>query len=346
MKYDICLIGAGPIGIECAVELKKRNVRYLHLDAGQIGATIEWYAPGTTFFSSPDRISIAGVPLFTALQAKATREEYLLYLRSVVAQFELEIQTYSPVSRVEKKESGFKVHYAPNHVEHEEVVECSRVILACGDMHEANRIGVPGEDLSHVSHYLREPHKYFQRRVLIVGGKNSAIEAAIRLQRVGADVTLSYRGAELDSKRIKFWLYPELQYLIREKKIRYIPESAITKIQERDVLLQVKKHQKEEELQIPVDDVLLLTGYVQDKSLFRSIGIPLEGESEKPKLNSETMETSVPGVFVIGTAVAGTQAGGVKEYIETSHEHVDKLVSYLFGDELPTRKVNSDFLEN
>lgn len=240
MKYDICLIGAGPIGIECAVELKKRNIHYIHLEAGQVGATIEWYAPGTTFFSSPDRISISGVPLFTANQQKATREEYLLYLRSVVSQFDLAIQTFSPVEELKPIDNGFCASFWPNRGESLKEISASRVIIACGDMHRPNEIGIAGEDLPHVSHYLQDPHRYFHRRVLIVGGKNSAVEAAIRLQRVGADVTLSYRGSELDSKRIKFWLYPELQYLIREKKIRYLPNSTPARIGSDMVTLEVE----------------------------------------------------------------------------------------------------------
>src|SRR5690606_4633776 len=196
--------------IELAVALKRAGVEYLHVDAGQVGSTMQWWAPGTQFFSSPERIAISGVPLLTANQQKATREEYLSYLRGVVEQFDLEVRTYERVVGIERlaEENKEKETSPGKAMPRFEITTRSRrgerrcrarhLVLAIGDMQRPRRLGMPGEDLPHVSHYLQDPHVYFRTDVLIVGGKNSAVEAAIRLYRAGSRVTLSYRGSELD----------------------------------------------------------------------------------------------------------------------------------------------------
>ena len=213
MSEHVLIIGAGPIGIELAVRLKAAGVAYAHVDAAQIGSTISWYAPGTHFFSSPERIAIAGVPLQTLDQTKATREEYLNYRRAIVLQFDLAIDTYERVERIERQPDGvFRVTTSGR--VGERVRLARNVVLAIGDMHRPRPICVPGEELPHVSHYFADPHVYFRRRVLIVGGRNSAVEAAIRCVRVGADVTVSYRRTDFEAGHIKFLLLPEIRAMI------------------------------------------------------------------------------------------------------------------------------------
>ncbi|MEM9292924.1 MAG: NAD(P)-binding domain-containing protein [Acidobacteriota bacterium] len=332
---DVTIVGAGPIGIELAVALRGLGLKVVHLEAGNVGETIAWYAPQTRFFSSPERIAIAGVPLVTVDQSKATREEYLAYLRSVVQQFRLPIHSGRRVVRIERGDpsgdsrSAFQViSEGRGGPQDRRVTHTAAVILAIGDMHAPQTLGIPGEDLPHVSHYFQEPHRYFQRRVLLVGGKNSAIEAAIRCYRAGARVTLSYRGPELDEKRIKYWLMPEIRALIRDGSIRFLPSTTPLEIDARRVLLKGPEGQLLEE---PAQDVLLMTGYVQDNSLFRQTGIQLEGEAQAPHHDEDTMETNVPGLYVAGTAVAGTQLGGVQHFIETSHVHVQRIAAHLAG---------------
>lgn len=331
-ETDVLIVGAGPIGIELAVALRRRNFDYVHLEAGQIGSTIEWYAPPTHFFSSPERIEIAGVPLQTLDQTKATREEYLRYLRSVVLQFDLDITTFERVSSV-KKDSG-RFHVVSHGAGGARSWIADRVVLAIGDMHLPRKIDVEGEDLPHVSHYFGDPHTYFRRRVLIVGGKNSAVEAAIRCVRIGADVTLSYRGSELDAKRVKFWLLPEIQALIRDHRLQFLPETLVTRIDPSEVTLAAAGDPLASQC-IPADAVLLLTGYVQDASLFETAGVTLEGPQRRPRHDVRRMETDVPGLYVAGTGTAGSQIGGVKEFIETSHIHVDRIVAALSGEAPP-----------
>ena len=326
-RTDVLIIGAGPIGIELAVALKKAGVDYAQVDAGQIGSTIEWYAPQTHFFSSPERIAIAGVPLLTLDQTKATREEYLNYLRAVVLQFDLKIHTFERVTAIRPLSNGSWAAVSRS-IRGERQWETERIVLAIGDMHHPRRLGIPGEDLPHVSHYFRDPHRYFRRDVLIAGGKNSAVEAAIRCVRIGARVTLSYRRGELDADRIKFWLMPEIRSMIREKRLQYHPSTVICEIGESETILERAGGGR---FTLQPEEILLLTGYVQDSGLFEEIGIEMVGEARKPRFNERTMETNVAGVYVAGTAIAGTQLGGVTEFIETSHVHVDRIVAALTG---------------
>jgi thioredoxin reductase (NADPH) len=335
MDTDLVIVGAGPIGIELAAAVKREKLRYHHFEARQIAATIAWYAPATRFFSSPERISICGVPLQTVDQSKATREEYLTYLRSVVQQFDLAIHSYEPVVHADRLEDGtFRLVTRP--AAGERTTLARRVVLAIGDMHRPRRLGVPGEDLPTVSHYLDDPHRYFRRRVVIVGGKNSAVEAAIRCARVGAEVTLSYRGEELAANRIKYWLLPEIRAMIRDGRIRFLPSTRPVEILPDRIRLAVGDPEAAKPAQeIPADFVLLLTGYEQDPTLFRLFGVELEGPGGKPRHDEATMETNVPGVYVAGTAAAGTQLTGVKAFIETSHVHVDRIVAALTGRPVP-----------
>lgn len=332
-RTTVAIVGAGPIGIELAVALKQAGIDHIQLEAGPIGDTLTWWAPQTPFFSSPERIAIAGVPLQTDDQTKATREEYLTYLRTVVQLFDLDIRLYERVTAIKRTSDDGPFELTTRARTDERTVIADKVVLAVGDMQVPRRLGIPGEDLPHVSHYLGEPHQYFRQRVLIVGGKNSAVEAAIRLHRIGADVTISYRGREF-SKRVKYWLRPELLALIREDRIGFLPGTVPVEITAGRVVLDDVDEETGTPLGKPfeheADMVLLLTGYEQDVPLFQQAGITLVGDARKPEHDERTMETNVPGVYVAGTAAAGTQRG-VTVFIETAHVHVDRIVAHLTG---------------
>lgn len=359
-RYEAAIIGAGPIGLELAVAFKHAGVDYVQFEAGAIGATMQWWAPETRFFSSPERIAIAGVPLVTVDQSKATREEYLAYLRGVAQQFDLNIRSYTRVVKIERHDDGFAIFTQPSlhgvggpaelaekiTAAHDQAtpqaapaaepaVVVRNVVLAIGDMHLPRMINVPGEDLPHVSHFLGEPHQYFNQRVLIVGGKNSAVEAALRLYRCGAHVIMSYRGSEFDPKRIKYWLKPELDWLISKGRIEFHPRTVVKAIHappRGTVLANVEDCDDTRE--IDADFVLLLTGYVQDSTLFEQLGVELVGESCAPRYDRSTMQTNVPGVYVAGTAAGGSQQR-TRLFIENSHEHVRKIVRAISGSDVP-----------
>lgn len=334
--YDAAIIGAGPIGIETAIALKKENIDYIHFDKGQIGETISGYPPQTQFFSSADRIAIAGVPIPMADRSKCSKEEYLAYLRAVVRQFGLRVQTYEQVFHIAREDDGtFLLQTARLDGEHR---WCARnVIFAHGDMASFRELDIPGEQLPHVSHVLGDPHAYFDRRVTIVGGKNSAVEAALRCWHTGADVTICYRKNRFDDASVKYWLLPELQGRIERGEIRAVMNAVPVEITRSEVRIRHIDNDRIEEL--PADAVLLLTGYRLDYTLLRSLGAAFTGEEGRPVFDEETMETSVPGVYIAGTATAGEQRS-YRVFIENCHIHAARIAAALAGHAPPRGDVS------
>ncbi|MDB5358145.1 MAG: hypothetical protein JWN24_4598 [Phycisphaerales bacterium] len=353
LRTDVAVVGAGPIGLELAVALKRRGFDYLHFDAKQIGYTISWFAPATRFFSSNERIAIAGVPLHTPDQSKASREEYLNYLRTVVELYDLQVNTYEPVTGIAREQGEFEL--TTNPAGGARVCRARRVVLVTGGTDHPRRLNIPGEDLPHVSHYFKDPHPYFRKRLLIVGGKNSAVEAALRCHHAGAHVSLSYRGKELSAKSIKYWLLPEITGLIESGRIPAYFDTVPVKITPTEVTLvgegsgfrvqgtaqdiispnwNSSLNPEPRTLTTQADFVLLLVGYAQDNKLLRLAGVELQGDNQAPVFDERTMETTVPGLYVAGTAVGGTQ-DKYRIFIENCHVHVDRIVAALSGEKPP-----------
>lgn len=326
----MAVVGAGPIGLELASAFKLGGVKYLHFDAGQIGHTVSWMPRQMRFFSSPDRISICGVPLQTVEQEKASREEYLAYLRSIVEQFNLTVRTHEKITSIQKSGSEFLLTSEKSTGQHQYVADY--VVLTTGDLNRARELNLPGEDLPHVSHYFDEPHRYFRKRLLVVGGRNSAVEAAIRCQRAGADVAVSYRGDEFDTQSVKYWLAPEIEMLIKAERVTYYPLTIPTVITPQHVSL--RQVQTGQCTQVPADFVLLLVGYEMDTTLMEQVGVALAGENQAPQLDLQTMQTNVSGFYVGGTAAAGTQIR-FQLFIENCHPHVGKIFKSITGRQCP-----------
>jgi thioredoxin reductase (NADPH) len=341
-RYQVAIVGAGPIGLEMAVALKRAGVEYLHLEARQIGYTISWFAPQTRFFSSNDRIAIAGVPLVTPDQSKASREEYLAYLRGVTQQFNLKVNTYERVLSIGRESAGFTLRTAA--AGENRTYHCQKLILATGGTDRPRRLNVPGEDLPHVSHYFQDPHTYFGRRLLIVGGKNSAIEAALRSHHAGAQVALSYRHEKLPEANIKYWLLPEISGLISAGRVEAYFPSVPLAISPSHVTLKRGANGASETFDVPADFVLALIGYEQDNTLFKLAGLKLEGDCGAPVFNTRTMEASVPDIYVAGTAVGGTQ-DKYSVFIENCHMHVDRILAAITGTPMPQHAVPIEQLE-
>jgi len=329
---DVAIIGAGPIGLELAVGLKQARVQALHFDAGQIGQTVSWFPKMIRFFSSADRIAISGVPLHTSDQSKVTREEYLTYLRGIVEQFDLDIHTYERVIDIKKSLQGFTLTTDRGGAHQRYTV--SNLVLAVGDMARPRLLHIPGEDLEQVSHYLNETHKYFRKQVLIVGGGNSAVEAAIRCHRAGAKVSISYRRDRFDDTRIKYWLLPEIRSLIKTQQMTFYPNTVPRSIRVGQVTLFPSSGHIADPLDVTANFVLLLTGYVMDTGLFEMAGVTMEGENHAPVFDPKTMQTDVPNVYVAGTAAAGTQER-FRLFIENCHVHVPRIVASITGQPPP-----------
>lgn len=347
---DTIIVGAGPIGIELAVCLKRAGVDYLHFDANQIGYTMTWWPRNTNFFSTTERLAIAGVPIQNNHQQRITGEDYLAYLRGIIEQFDLHINTYERVIGLEKSADTF--HIRTQTLAGERLFSCSNLVLAIGDMEFANELEIPGEELPHVSHYFRDPHDYFRRRLMIVGGKNSAAEAALRCWRAGADVTISYRRSQFDDRRIKHWLLPDLMAQIEAGTIAFLPETTPVEITPDHVVLQPcvdgAVDDSAEAIIHPTDFVLLNTGFHGDQSLLTMAGVELVGENRVPVYNPHTMETNVPGLYLAGTVAAGIQQRYTL-FIENCHEHAGKITYALTGQwpealgNVPQRNVEHDF---
>lgn len=323
---EIALIGAGPVGIEVAVALKKAGLDYVHIESGQIGQTIYWFAPQTRFFSSSERIAIAGVPLQTADQGKCSRESYLAYLRMIVEMFDLEVHTFERVSSI--KREGHHFDLVTTRFGGEAHYRVRKLILATGGTAGARRLGIPGENQENVHHAFQDPHLYFHNRVLIVGGRNSAVEAALRCHHAGARVAISYRRSGFDPAHIKYWLYPEITGLTNSGRIAGHFNTQPLCIDGDSVTLSNTLTGQVSEVR--TDFVLALIGFHADMTLERMAGVELEGEAEIPRVNPQTMETNVPGVFVAGTATGGTQ-DQFRIFIENCHNHAERIVAALTG---------------
>lgn len=329
---DILLVGAGPIGLEIAAGLKNSGLDYRHVDAGQIGQAIYDFAPQTRFFSSNERISIAGIPLQTPDQEKATREQYLAYLRSVVEQYDLPIQTFERVKGIARTPgSGFTITTQTLADEH--TYHCQRVILATGGTSRPRKLGIPGEDLPHVKFRFTDPHFYFRKQVMVVGGRNSAVEAALRCHHAGARVALSYRREALIPGAIKYWMEPEFSGLLDNGTIQPHFNTIPVAISPGRIRL---RRSEGKEYDFQADFVLFQLGYEADMSLCKLAGIELCGPNNEPYHNPQTMHTNVPGIYVAGTAIGGTQES-FKVFIENCHVHVKRIIAHLTG-----KSINED----
>ncbi len=342
MDCEVIIVGAGPIGIELAANFKRLGVQYLHLEGGQLAQTISAWPRSTPFFSSPERVAIAGVPLHSQHQSMITGEEYLGYLRLVVENFDLDILLYHRLLNLQQLKNGdFRLE-----VEHKgEIIHlsCKRLILANGNMHSPRRLGVPGEDLPHVDHYHSDVHRYFRQKLVVVGGKNSAVETAIRAWRAGAEVTILHRQPELDGDRLNSRYFLEISILKDKGKIAYRGSAQVTRITAHSVHYalhdgsagqfrglhdgstgQLRELHDESAGKLQADFVRVCAGFDKDLSFLKQAGVTLDDEL-RPCLNPETMETDVPGLYLAGTAAGGGIAS-YKIFVGTSHVHVERIV--------------------
>ena len=321
---DVLVVGAGPIGLETAAVLSAEGHDVQVVDAGPLGATISrTFPPHTRFFTSPERLALFGLAIAPLAQEKLTGEEYLAYLRQYVATHELKVDTFTevvagtvgPVRLVGLTASGLH-----------RTCEARTLVLATGGTDRPRRLGVPGEDLPHVRSHLGDPHRYAGRRVLIVGGRNSAVESALRCYRVGAQVHLCHRRAAVH-ERVKFWLRPEVQSLLDEGAIvGHLPREVVEITREHVVLSGGER--------LEVDDIVLQIGYEQDGELFDMFGVPRAGGRGAPVIDPVTMRVS-DDVYVVGTATAGTQ-DRFEIFIENSHDHPQRVAAALAGRPAPS----------
>src|SRR5712664_1383793 len=290
------IAGAGPIGLACAISAKRRGIDPLVIDAGALANSIVRYPIGMTFFTTPERLEIGGHPLVCA-GAKATREEALKYYRGVARAENIRVQTFTKLVNAHQVETPLG----------RESITWDRLVLATGYFDHPNHLGVPGEELPHVRHYFDESHLSYGRDVVVIGGKNSAVEAALQLFRAGARTTIIYRGTSWP-KSVKYWLRPDIENRIKAGEIQARLGSQVVEITPRDVLVRGALGNEE---RIPAARVYPLIGFHPDFELFQRLGIAFDAETGRPQINPETLETSVAGVHVAGSLTAGTRISEV-----------------------------------
>ena len=330
MACDVLVVGAGPIGLETAAVLGEEGHDVVVVDQGPIGATIGRFPPHTRFFTSPERLEIAGLAVTPLHQEKLTGEEYVAYLRQVAQTRVLAVRTFTRVESIAGEAGGFSVAMrlrsgAPD------LLIARHVVLATGGTDRPRRLGAPGEDLPHVRSELGDPGDYYGRTVLVVGGRNSAAEAALRIYRAGGEVHLSYRRPQL-WERIKYWIRPEVEALMVEGRIvGHLPTTVAEITPESVTLAEVGGSRIST---VAADDVLLQIGYEQDPAIWELAGVRTVGAARAPEHDPRTMETNRPGVYVVGTASAGTQ-DGFATFIENSHQHAARVAAHLAGRPAP-----------
>lgn len=321
----VLIVGAGPIGLACAISAARRGISPLLIDAGAIVHSIVRYPTGMMFFTTPERLEIGNHPIVCA-GAKPTREEAMKYYRGVARAEGLRVRTYTKLVSAERVDG--LIHCELQTATGAQRITCDRLVLSTGYFDLPNRLGVPGEDLPHVHHYFDDAHLSWGLDVVVVGGKNSAIEAALQLYRAGARVTVVYRGAVLKPS-VKYWLRPDLENRVKDRDIQLRLGATVESIEPGVVHIRMSDGACE---RLSADRVYALIGFTPEFDLFRSIGIELDAETLRPTLNPETLETNVPGVFMAGSIVSGRAISEV--FIENGRYDGEKI----FGDKAARRQ--------
>lgn len=305
---DVIIVGGGPCGLAAAIALKEINKNPLIIEKGNIVNAIYHYPTHQTFFSTSEKLEIGNVPFVTE-EYKPKRNQALVYYREVVKRKKVKVNSFEKVLSVEKLDSGkFMVKTE------KETYQTPYVVIATGYYDHPNFIGVPGEDLPKVFHYFKEAHPFFDKDVVVIGGKNSSVDAAIELVKAGARVTVIYRGKEY-SPSVKPWILPEFDSLVRNGIIKMEFNAEVQEIQS-DQVIYLKDRQQ---IAIKNDFVFAMTGYHPDHEFLREMDVEIDQESGRPIFEPETMETNIKGIFIAGVIAAGNNANEI--FIENGRFH-------------------------
>ena len=323
---DVLIIGGGPCGLAAAISAQRAGLKAIVVEARVICSTIAAYPTYVSFFSTAEKLSLGGVP-FVVSSDKPTRRDGLAYYRAVTRHFRIDVRQYERVTAIDAGSRPFVVRSTlPGGGTRE--TRATSVIVATGYFGSPNRIGVPGEELPHVSHTYREGHEAFLQKAVVVGGGNSAAEAALDLWRSGADVTLVHFGPTFD-KKIKPWVLPDLENRMKDGSIGARWNSRVTGIDGDGVTIDTQGTPA----RLEATRVYLLTGFAPDLALLREVGVPIDATTGIPAHDPDTLETTVPGLFIAGVVVAGYDAN--KVFIENGRYHGDKIVARILGKDPP-----------
>jgi thioredoxin reductase (NADPH) len=318
---EVIIIGAGPCGLAAAIALKDKGIQPLIIEKKNVANTLFQFPTHQTFFSSSEKLEIGGIAFVTE-HRKPTRNQALSYYREVVKRKQLTIHTFEKATTLRKEKNGcFQLQTVKNDGETVNY-RTPFIVIATGYYDHPNRIGVKGEELAKVTHYFKEAHPYFDKDVVVIGGKNSAVDASLELHKAGARVTVLYRGNDYSSS-IKPWILPEFSSLINKGEVQMYFNANVIEITQDEVFFQVDmKGQK-----IKNDFVFAMTGYKPDHSFLKQIGIEIDEQSGRPLLHPETMETNQAGVFIAGVIAAGNNANEI--FIENGRFHGELLANAI-----------------
>jgi len=318
--YDIICLGAGPTGLATAIEAKRAGMHPLVIDKACVCNSLYRYPVNMVFFTTPELLEIGDLPLVSAGE-KPTRGEALKYYRKAAEHYELEVRLYERVIHVDGNDGNFTV-VTKTEKAGQERYHGKKIAVATGYYDLPNLLGVPGEDLPHVSHYYTEPHPFWKQDVVVIGGKNSAAEAALDLYRNGANVTLVHRGKELGAT-IKYWVRPDIENRIKAGQIKALLNTRVEEITKDEVVVENHAQTK----RIPAKQIFALTGYHPDFSFMESMGVKLDPESKRPALDLNTLESNVPGIHLAGVVIGGRHTGEI--FIENGRFHGKQIIGAL-----------------
>jgi len=319
-EYDVICIGAGPTGLATAIEAKRAGMRALVIDKGCLCNSIYHYPVNMVFFTTPELLEIGDLPLVSPNE-KPTRVEALKYYRKAAEHYELELRLFELVVRVEGSDGNFAVHTRTGKNTPAKY-EGKKLVIATGYYDLPNKLNVPGEDLPHVSHYYTEPHSFWKENVVVIGGKNSAAEAALDLYRNGANVTLVHRDKHL-GQTIKYWVKPDIENRIKAGQIQALLETHVKEITPQEVIVNSGGGEK----RLPAKQVFALTGYHPDFQFIQSLGVHLDPVTCKPALDPNTLESNVPGIHLAGVVIGGRHTGEI--FIENGRFHGKQIIEAL-----------------
>lgn len=311
------IIGGGPCGMSCAIELQGQNIKPLIIEKENIVNTIYNFPTHQMFFSSSEKLEIGNVAFITE-KHKPVRNQALAYYRSVADRMKLRVNPFERVVNVKKEGQFFFLQTELSTGEQKDYA-AQNVILATGYYDQPNYMSIPGEELAKVMHYFKESHPYFNKNVVVIGGKNSAVDATLELHKAGANVTVLYRG-ETYSKSVKPWILPEFDALVRKDKVTMEFNAEVSEITNDQVFYEVNGEQKS----VANDFVFAMTGYKPDHDFLRQMGIEIDRHSGRPQFNEDTLETNIAGVYVAGVIAAGYNNNEI--FIENGRHH-GKLIA-------------------
>ncbi len=310
--FDAIVIGAGPTGLACAIELERRNCRTLVLDKGCLVNSIYHYPTNLVFFTTPELLEIGDIPM-TSLNDKPNKVEALKYYRRVAQHYKLTIRQYEPVHSIQGSDGAFRVLTTDRH-------DCShtytarKVVLATGYYDVANRLHVPGEELPKVFHYYKDAHPFYNSDVVVVGAKNSAAIASLELLWYGARVTLVHRGSAI-SDSVKYWIKPNIENRIKNGEVKAFFRSQVKEITAKTVLLETP----DGPVSLRNDFVLALIGYQPDVEFLANAGVQIDPATKRPVMNMATLESERKGLYLAGVIVAGMHTSEI--FIENGRFH-------------------------